>query len=160
MGDSETAKDALQESLIQVINKMDRYQEQGRFKAWVSSVTVKKCLDLLRKEKRHKYYSYEDSPEPYVEEQSSLALEQKDVMKFMETIPDRYRLCINMFLVEGFSHKEIAEQLDISVSSSRSLVSRGRKMIMDAFSAEKEMMENYYQSPKPKTESNPRLKIV
>ncbi len=160
MGDKETAKDALQESLIQVINKIDRYQEQGRFKAWVSSVTVKKCLDLLRKEKRHKYYSYEDSPEPYVEEQSSLALEKADVMKFIEAIPDRYRVCINMFLIEGFSHKEIAEQLNISESSSRSLLSRGRKMILDAFSSEKEMMENYYPSPKPNHGSKPRLKII
>jgi len=141
MGDREVAKDALQESLVQVVTNINKYQEQGKFKSWVSSVTVKKCLDLLRKEKRHKYSALENVVEPSIREESSLKLEHEDVMAFVEQIPENYRIAINMFLIEGYSHREISQHMNISESSSRSLVSRGRKMIMEAFNMEKARAE-------------------
>lgn len=159
MGSKEVAKDALQESLVQVISKIDRYNHQGKFKAWISAVTVKKCLDLLRKEKRHQYSNYEDGPEPYVEEVSSLRLEQQDVIKFIERIPERYRIAINLYLVEGYSHKEIADQMNITESSSRSLVSRGRKMIVDAFRTNSKAEQGQVQSSYEQV-SMPKLKII
>ncbi len=137
MGNKEVAKDALQDSLVQVITNINKYTEQGKFKSWIGSVTVKKCLDLLRKEKRHNYASMENVAEPSIREESSLKLEHDDLMVFIENIPEKYRIAINMFLIEGYSHREISEQLNITESSSRSLVSRGRKMIMEAFELEK-----------------------
>jgi len=142
MGDKEVAKDALQESLVQVVTSIHKYQEQGRFKGWVSTVTVKKCLDLLRKEKRHNYAALDMMAEPGVREQSSLRLEQEDVMAFIESLPSNYRIAINMFLIEGYSHREISQHMNITESSSRSLVSRGRKMIINAFTADKEVAEH------------------
>jgi len=141
MGEKEKARDVLQDSLVQVFRSLDRYEERGIFKSWLGSITSKKCLDSLRKEKRHKYVDMENVVEPYEREKSSLKLEQEDVMKFIEAIPENYRIAINMFLVEGYSHKEIGEQLNISESSSRSLVSRGRKMIKEAFVREQRREE-------------------
>lgn len=162
MGESEKAKDALQESLIQIITKIDKYSDQGKFKSWISAVTVKKCLDQLRKEKRHTYTNYENSPEPYVDEDCSLRLEKADVMKFIEGIPDRYRTAINMYLIEGYSHKEIADLMEITESSSRSLVSRGRKMIIDAFAlnsvANSRISEEL--TPAHSLQEIPKLRIV
>ncbi len=136
VGDDEKAKDCLQESLIQIITKIDLYEERGKFLSWMSAVTVKKCLDILRKEKRFAVSDIENTAEPYQNENISYKLETADVMSFLDTIPSQYRIAINMFLVEGFSHKEIGETLNISESSSRSLVSRGRKMIIEAFEEE------------------------
>lgn len=133
MGNGERAKDAVQECLMQVINKIDKYEDIGRFKSWVGAVTVKKCLDQLRKEKRHNHGDLEHIAEPSEQEQVSRTLEYQQVLEFINQIPDKYRVAINMFLVEGYSHKEIADHLDISESSSRSLVSRGRKMIVETF---------------------------
>lgn len=159
MGDTEIAKDALQESLVQVISNISKYEEQGKFKSWVSSVTVKKCLDQLRKEKRHQYSALENIVEPSVREVGSLRLDEEDVMKFIENVPENYRVAISMFLVEGYSHKEIADQMNITESSSRSLVSRGRKMIMAAFTKEKELSEQR-ESLRSGHLANVSLKIV
>ena len=133
MGSHEMAKDALQECLIQIINNIDKYNEMGRFKSWVGTVSSSKCLDLLRKEKRHKYGDLDKVAEPWSPAEGSLNLEYEDVMKFINQIPDRYRTVINLFLIEGYSHREIAERLNITESSSRSLVARARKMIKESF---------------------------
>jgi len=130
------AKDCMQEALIQVISKIDKYEERGKFKSWVATVTVKKCLDILRKEKRHLSSELDNVPEPFRNESVSYQLEKQDVMRFLDTLPDQYRIAINMFLVEGYSHKEIGAHLGINESSSRSLVSRARKLIVESFNKE------------------------
>lgn len=135
--DADVAKDCLQESLIQIFRKIHLYEERGKFRAWISAVTVKKCLDVIRKEKRHIYSEIDAVPEPGYREQVSLKMEQEDVMRFLATLPDSYRIALNMFLVEGYNHKEIGAHLGVTESSSRSLVSRARKMIVKAFESEK-----------------------
>jgi RNA polymerase sigma-70 factor (ECF subfamily) len=142
-------KDCMQESLIQIIRKIDLYEERGKFKSWVSTVTVKKCLDILRKEKRHLSSDMEIVSEPFINESVSHSLNAQDVMRFLDTLPDQYRIAINMFLVEGYSHKEIGKKLQISESSSRSLVSRGRKMIMKSFNLDDDKSESdaMYKAP-------------
>lgn len=147
--DEMMVKDCMQESLIQIIRKIDLYEERGKFKSWVSTVTVKKCLDILRKEKRHLSSDMEIVSEPFINESVSHSLNAQDVMRFLDTLPDQYRIAINMFLVEGYSHKEIGKKLQISESSSRSLVSRGRKMIMKSFNLDDDKSESdaMYKAP-------------
>lgn len=130
------AKDCLQDTLIHVLKKMNKYNDQGKFKSWLSTVTVNKCIEQLRKEKRNLYSDVDLVPEQGIDETVSLKLEHDDIMKFINTIPDQYRIVINMFLVEGYSHKEIGEKLGITESSSRSILSRGKKMINTAFKNE------------------------
>ncbi len=141
--EEDVAKDCMQEALIQVIRKIDKYQERGKLKSWIATVTVKKCLDIIRKEKRHLSSDMDAVAEPYVNEKISHQLNAKDVMVILNQLPDQYRMAINMFLVEGYSHKEIAEKLGVTESSSRSIVSRGRKMILESFELENRRTENY-----------------
>jgi len=155
--DESVAKDCMQESLIQIIRKMDMYEERGKLKSWISTVTVKKCLDIIRKEKRHISADLDFVAEPYRDETTSLKLEHADVMTFMQTLPDNYRIAINMFLVEGYSHKEIGERLGVTESSSRSLVSRARKMIVESFQSENNRVENI--GVQKKIENNINIKL-
>ena len=155
--DESVAKDCMQESLIQIIRKMDLYEERGKLKSWISTVTVKKCLDIIRKEKRHISSDLDFVAEPYRDETTSLKLEHADVMTFMQTLPDNYRIAINMFLVEGYSHKEIGERLGVTESSSRSLVSRARKMIVESFQSENNRAENIGVQKKIENSSNIKL---
>ena len=141
----ELAKDALQEALVHTISNLHKYEDQGKFKAWLGTVTTKKCLDQLRKQKRHKYSDIDDYIEPGRDEDITVKMEKDSVIDFMNKLPDNYRISLNMFLVEGYSHKEIGEHLDISESSSRSLVSRGRKLIKDAFQQERLRAESRMQ---------------
>jgi len=132
----DVAKDCLQDTLMHILKMIDKYNEQGRFKGWVSTVTVNKCIECIRKEKRNIFTAVELLPEQATNEKITLKLEHDDVMKFINTIPMQYRVVINMFLVEGFSHREIAEHLEISESSSRSILSRAKKMINESFKNE------------------------
>jgi RNA polymerase sigma-70 factor (ECF subfamily) len=141
--EDDVAKDCMQESLIQVIRKIDQYEERGKLKSWISAVTVKKCLDIIRKEKRHKSSDIDLVAEPSVGETISNALNAQDVVIFLDLLPDQYRIALNLFLIEGYSHKEISEQLGVTESSSRSIVSRGRKMILERFRLENKRTENY-----------------
>jgi len=154
--DDAMAKDCLQESLIQIITKIDRYEERGKFKSWMGSVTVKKCLDIIRREKRFQFNEIDHDSGLSENEKVSYRLEISDVMDFLETIPDQYRIAINMFLVEGYAHKDIAEVLNVSVSTSRSLVSRGRKMIMKAF---REELSNKNIGDKGEEDAGERFKL-
>ena len=126
------ANDFLQESLIQILYNIDKYKEEGKFEAWIKQVTVRKCIELLRKNKK---YSFDELKEfqDSVEEVANHNLELEEVKRFLNTLPDHYRLTLNMFLVEGYSHKEIAQILNIKESNSRTLVTRGRAMIKKAF---------------------------
>ena len=130
------AKDCLQDTLIHILKKINKYSEEGKFKGWVSRVTVNKCIECIRREKRNVFTGVDLLPEQAMNEKITLKLEHDDVMKFINTIPMQYRVVINMFLVEGYSHKEIAEHLDVSESSSRSMLSRAKKMINESFKNE------------------------
>jgi len=153
------AKDCMQESLIQVISKINLYEERGKFRSWVATVTVKKCLDILRKEKRHLSSELDNVPEPFRNESVSYQLEKQDVMRFLETLPDQYRVAINMFLIEGYSHKEIGKHLGINESSSRSLVSRARKLIVESFNKESQQA-NYSSASRTGVTSGFKMKMI
>lgn len=137
ISDSNKAKDCLQEALVQILSNIHKYEARGSFKSWAARVTATQCLQLIRREKRHITNDLEETIEPSEEEKVSDRLEVQDILKFLETIPEKYRVAINMYIIEGYSHKEIGQHLGITESSSRSLVTRARKMIINAFSEKK-----------------------
>lgn len=131
--DRQYAKDCLQESLIRIISKIDTYKEIGKFKSWMAQVTAMKCLELIRKEKKHRSEEVSDHMGIANETHVFDKMRQEEVMMFMESLPYNYRISLNMYLVEGYNHKDIAQKLNITEGSSRSLITRGRKMIQEAF---------------------------
>jgi RNA polymerase sigma-70 factor (ECF subfamily) len=133
MVDHASAKDALQESLMRILTQINKYDGVGNFKSWITTVTMRKNLELLRKNKSRWTASLADISEPETQATVHHQLEHEEVITFMSKLPDKYRVALQMFLVEGYSHKEIAEHLEMTEGGSRSLVSRGRKMIQDAF---------------------------
>lgn len=134
--DQFTAQDCLQETLLQVLTRIDQYNEVGRFKSWISRIAVTKCLEHIRKNKKHKNDDLDHTPESGSEDATLYKLELDDVMQFLETLPYNYRVAINMYLVEGYSHREIGEFLGVTEGSSRSLVTRARQMIQSKFESE------------------------
>lgn len=153
MTDQSKAKDALQESLMKILSNIDKYDDRGAFKSWISTVTARKNLEILRKEKSRRMNDLDSIGEIAIPSRSDLRLEQEDILAFMNQLPDNYRITLNMYLVEGFSHKEIAETLGISEGTSRSLVSRGRQLIKVAF-------KEYNPSISPKKPIKKTLKIA
>lgn len=127
------AKDCLQEAMLHILTHMDSYKEQGKFKAWIARITVLKCLQGIRKEKKHISFEIQESYQEKGATRADYILESQDVLRFLNELSPKYRIAINMYLIEGYSHKEIAEVLQVKEGTSRALVSRGRKMINDKF---------------------------
>lgn len=148
MIDTPKAQDALQESLMHILTKIDKFDDNGAFKSWITTVTIRKNLEILRKDKVRKTSDIEAIAEPSTPFETDLKLEKDDVFKFISQLPENYRVAINMYLVEGYSHKEVGQALGISEGTSRSLVSRGRQMIKEAF--REDNVKNMKQKPKAK----------
>ena len=131
--DQHEAKDCLQETLVHVLKKIDQYNEFGSFNSWLSRVTVNKTLEYLRKFRKLKILDLSGESKLRIDESIHLKIEEETVVNYMSTLPEKYKIVLNMYIVEGYKHKEIAELLGVTESTSRSILTRARKMLEKTF---------------------------
>lgn len=130
----EEAEDAMVEGFTNVFTHMGSYRGECSLENWIRKIMVNSSLIHLRQKQKYQNISFEDIT---IEEQdqSIVKPEEKfaadDLMKLIQTMPDGYKVVFNLFAVEGYSHKEIAEQLNISESTSKSQFFRARKWLME-----------------------------
>lgn len=131
--DKEMAKDALQETFINIFKYIHTYNGESEFITWARKIAVNNCLKINKKyfrlqfvdeaEARFNDHSY--IPEAY----SNLSVEA--IMNLTKKLSDSQYVVFNMYVVEGFSHKEIGEALNITESSSRSTLTRARMRLIE-----------------------------
>lgn len=132
--DRETAKDILQEGFIKVFTKIDSYTGKGVLGAWMRRIFVTTALEYLRQKDALKmstsiddhYDSFENSEASAVD-----LLSAEELMGCIGKLPHGYRTIFNLFAIEGYSHSEIAEMLNIQESTSRSQFLRGKKLLQE-----------------------------
>ena len=107
------------------------YSGKGSLEGWIRRIVVNTALDILRKNKKMKFNTSIDEVEYSLKKEQYIIeeLTANDLMKILQTIPVGYRTVFNMYAIEGFSHKEIAEELGVSVSTSKSQLSRARVVL-------------------------------
>ena len=131
---TEEAEDAMVEGFMNVFTHISSYRQECTLETWIRKIMVNSALSHLRQRNKHLNISIEET---VIEEQDNSIVkpEEKfaaeDLMKLIQKMPDGYRVVFNLFAVEGFSHKEIAEQLNISESTSKSQFFRARKWLME-----------------------------
>ena len=125
------AEDVLQEAFVKIYNKLDKYSGMGSFEGWIRRIVVNTALDFLRKNKKTQLHSSIDDIGFAIKKEQFIVedLTAKELMKIIQQIPLGYKTVFNMYAIEGYSHKEIAQELDISESTSKSQLSRARKAI-------------------------------
>lgn len=126
------AEDLLQEGFIKVFTGIDTYTGSGALGAWIRRIFVNTALQYLRDNKKLEQLStindYEDAltnPSPSILEKISA----DELLACIIELPDIYRIAFNLFAIEGYSHKEIAEMLRIEESTVRSRYLRARKVL-------------------------------
>jgi len=125
-------KDMIQEIFSNMFLSLERYQEtSGSFKAWLRSIAVYKIIDYKRKKKPQTLELLDYTEQVSTDNDALGALYLENLLKLISDMPDGYRVVINMFLIEGFSHKEIAEHLNITAETSRSQLSRAKKWLQN-----------------------------
>lgn len=114
------AIDMLQEGFIKVFSNLEKFSSSGSLGGWIRTVMVNNCLTILRKDKK---FSFNENIEDHDEGTSSAdALSQmgfQELTLLISSLPTGYRTVFNMYAVEGYSHKEIADKLEISESTSK-----------------------------------------
>ena len=117
------------------MDKIKQYKNKGSFEGWLKRVTVNTVLQRYRNEKVFDIVS-ENIVEDVEIELNDDHLSIDYLLKIIQDLPDRYRLVFNLYVLDGYSHKEIAEMLDINIGTSKSNLARARQSL-------KQTIENY-----------------
>ncbi len=126
------AEDMLQAGFIKVFRNLDSFRGEGAFEGWIRRVVVNTAIEMYRQNIRN--LKTVDIEEVYDSEQHTYAmdgLEASDLLKLIQRLPDGYRVVFNMYAIEGYSHKEIAETLHITEGASKSQLSRARSWLKE-----------------------------
>lgn len=131
MGDRETAEDVLQDGFVTLFAKLDTYTGDGSFEGWARKIFVNTALMSLRKNDVLKESDdLEDARSVTTEAPSAVQdIGYKELCKMVSELPAGFRTVFNMYVVEGYSHQDIADALGISVNTSRSQLLRARAIL-------------------------------
>ncbi len=135
---TETAEDILQEGFIKIFQKINTYTGEGAFAGWIRRIFVTTALEHLRQSKAMRFSVSLDQVNDIQTDPGMSALSQltvNDLMKCIEDLPIGYRTIFNLYAIEGYSHKEIAEMLNIKENSSQSQLTRARKVLQEKVQA-------------------------
>ena len=131
MQDRDEAEDVLQDSFVKIFTHLSSFRNEGSFEGWARRIVANTALSALRKKNRIIF-----ERNLVIVEQIDFADEEttqistQDIVTCMDALPAGYRTIINLFLIEEFSHKEIAEKLGIQESTSRSQYTRARQSLL------------------------------
>ncbi|UAB81874.1 sigma-70 family RNA polymerase sigma factor [Marixanthomonas sp. SCSIO 43207] len=123
------AEDNLQDAFLTIFKKIEQYKGKGSFEGWIKRVTVNTVLQKYRKQR---VYNIED--EAQIEQEDDVSVDTETVpldylLKIIQELPDRYRLVFTMYVMDDYSHKEIADLLGISDGTSKSNLARARAIL-------------------------------
>lgn len=127
----EDAEDMLQEGFIKVFTQMHTFQNKGAFEGWIRRIIVHTCINFLKKNKKFSY-SIDLEQADYLEvreETMPSVMQARQIIECIRLLPLGYRTVLNLYAMEGYSHKEIADMLDIEESTSRSQYTRAKSML-------------------------------
>ena len=132
------ASEILNDSFLKVFEKIDQYDQSKLFKAWLRRILINTSIDYYRRNNKH--YNHLELEKARREEHDYDVVNQlnaEDILKVMQQLPDNYRLTFNLYEVEGYTHEEISELMQIPVGTSKSNLSRAkqklRALVQDLF---------------------------
>lgn len=124
------AEDNLQDAFITIFNKISQYNNKGSFEGWLKRITINTTLQKYRDTKG----VYEMINVDIIDDDNDVDIDADEIpldflLQIIQELPDRYRLVFNLYVLDGYSHKEIAEALDITTGTSKSNLARARQLL-------------------------------
>ena len=130
MKNTEDAEDVLQEGFVKVFKKMSTFKNSGSFEGWMRTIFVNTALRQLEKQKRtDSEILLPELPEIETSLTAFHQLAYKELIQLVNELPTGYRLVFNLYIIEGYTHKEIAERLKISEGTSKSQLARAKNYL-------------------------------
>ena len=130
--DKSEAEDILQESFLKIFLNVSDFQGTGSFEGWMKRIVINTAITFYHKNLKHRYHY--DIDEMYnlqtqETEYGSFDFTQEQLLKVVNDLPAGYRMVFNLYAIEGYKHKEIAEMMGIDINTSKSQFSRARKQL-------------------------------
>lgn len=130
MGTRDQAEEVLQESWIEIFNSLERYEDQGKFEGWIKTIAIRKAWRTIKKTKPVIDIDYaKHVPSGNCENRIFNQMACEEILKTLEEVPTGAREVFKMYVIDGYSHEEISDILNISNSTSRAHLSRARKIL-------------------------------
>lgn len=130
--DYHAAEDLLQEGFVKVFKNIDKFRGEGSFEGWVRRIFINTSIEHYRKQVRmYPIQANEPSEFDHYEERTMDHLLEEDVLKLVQELSPGYRTVFNLYVIEGYSHKEIADMLNISEGTSKSQLARARYILQE-----------------------------
>jgi len=124
------AEDNLQEGFLIIFNKIDQYSFKGSFDGWLKRVMINYILQQYRNQTFLSLVNENIQDESEIElDDNSISLDY--LLKIIQELPDRYRLVFNLYVLDGYSHQEIADMLNINIGTSKSNLSRAKVILKE-----------------------------
>ncbi len=131
---AEEAKDIFQEAVIKIFKSLGGDPRIENFMGWAVRITVNTAIDHYKKRRKEMfvYYMDDESPTDLSDDELNALekMEAEEVIQLVESLPFHHSIVFNMFMIEGYSHREIADQLSIAESTSRVLLTRAKKALI------------------------------
>lgn len=137
------AEDSLQDAFITIFQRIGQFKGKGSFEGWLKRIAINTVLQKYRQKRL-----YDLPNDAVLEAQQDLALTPIDeslpltfLLEIIQQLPERYRLVFNLYVLDGYTHKEIAELLNISDGTSKSNLARARQLLQQKINAYKKAKE-------------------
>lgn len=135
VNDMDEARDLMHDGMIKVFDNLKKYHHTGSFEGWVRRIILNNMLDYLRRKNRisftenlNYYPESENTLEKQFEEEA-VKMKAEIILNLIKALPYTYRVVFNLFVIENFSHREIAEFLGISENTSKSNLSKAKQRL-------------------------------
>lgn len=129
---NDDAVDIYNRAFLKVFNSLDQYAGKGALGGWIRRIIVNTAIDFIRKHEKLKFQTPLDNAFDLGIEASVIAnLTSNEILELFRFLPPAQRLVVNLYIVEGYSHADIADQLNISVGTSKWHVNQGRKVLQE-----------------------------
>lgn len=139
--DRDEAQDMVQNGFIKIFNKLDVYNFEGSLEGWIRRIMINTAIDQIRKNKRDPFLIEDEAKIQNVEETENSAEDEQEVkikaevaIKAISNLSPAYRTVFNLYVIEGMSHKEIAEYLGISEGTSKSNLAKAKQKLKEELS--------------------------
>jgi RNA polymerase sigma factor (sigma-70 family) len=126
----EEAVEIVNDGFMKIFRKLDKYSQGLSFKGWLRKVMINSAVDYFRRNEKH-YHSLDISHGKYEAYADTVLdkLSEQEIIASIQRLPPSYRMVFNLYVIEGYKHEEIANQLNISVGTSKSNLSIARSKL-------------------------------
>lgn len=141
-GNYAEAQDNLQDAFITIFNKIDQYRSDGSLEGWLKRIVINTALQRYRSKGVFNIVNEEQIVEDVTVEFEDKDIDLNFLLSTIQELPDRYRLVFNLFVLDGYSHKEISEMLNITTGTTKSNLARARMILKDKIESHKAILNS------------------